>query len=212
SFKTEYHPKSSCPPVTKSFSTYGQTSAATPPIVDQEPWQPYLSHLNHLIWKVADGPLKFSFKFHSDAVRAWEQACTQMTPHHAVPIHYKKELEFNMYTQPLWDWAMDMLQDPLLVPHFMWDVQYLYKYNGECVKQFIHEPWTADQWWNIQSMLPRENSTLFVIILYMDKTHLSPPGGVKGYPVTACCANLPVGTQNSDGISWGHIVGWLPIV
>ncbi|KIK92437.1 hypothetical protein PAXRUDRAFT_13237 [Paxillus rubicundulus Ve08.2h10] len=143
SFKTEYHPKSGCPPVTESFSTYGQTSAATPPIVDQQPWQPYLSRLDfefvelthkaalskeqtgqflHLIWKIANGPSKFSFKSHSDVARAWERACMQMTPfeHHAVPIHYKKEeLKFDMYTRPLWDWAMDMLQDPLLTPHFV---------------------------------------------------------------------------------------------
>ncbi|KIK75119.1 hypothetical protein PAXRUDRAFT_75769, partial [Paxillus rubicundulus Ve08.2h10] len=50
----------------------------------------------------------------------------------------------------LWDWAMDMFQDPLLAPHFMWDVQHLYKHNGEHFEQFIHKPWTADQWWNIQ--------------------------------------------------------------
>ncbi|KIK77693.1 hypothetical protein PAXRUDRAFT_28761 [Paxillus rubicundulus Ve08.2h10] len=119
-FKTEYHPKSSRPPVTKSFSTYGQTSAAMPPIVDQQPWQPYLSHLDfefveltheaalskeqteqflHLIWKITNGPLKFSFKSHSNV----------MTP----------------------------------------------------------------------SMLLRENSAPFVIILYADKTHLSSSGGVK---------------------------------
>ena len=68
-----------------------------------------------------------------------------------IPIHYKKcDLEFDMYTQPLWDWALDMLQDPLLAPHFIWDAQHLYKHNGTRYKCFIDDPWTADCWWRIK--------------------------------------------------------------
>ncbi|KIJ21105.1 hypothetical protein PAXINDRAFT_160453 [Paxillus involutus ATCC 200175] len=214
SFKTEYHPKSARPPVIDSFSTYGQTSATTPPIIDPKPWQPFLSHVDfefaelahdaalskdqtnqflQLIWKISHGPSMFSFKSHADIAKAWECSCTQMTPfkHHTIPVNYKKEeLEFDIL-------AMDMLQDPLLAPHFMWDVQHLYKHNGERFKHFIHEPWTVDCWWKLQSILPRDNSAPFALILYADKTHLSSSGGVKGHPVIACCTNLPIDSAES---------------
>jgi hypothetical protein len=45
---------------------------------------------------------------------------------------------------------MDLLQDPLLAPHFVWDAQRLYKHDGTHFERFIHEPWTADRWWEVQ--------------------------------------------------------------
>ena len=52
----------------------------------------------------------------------------------------------------------------------------------------------------------------FSFILYADKTKLSSFGTVKGYPVVARCANLPVHIRNSNGVRGGRVVGWLPIV
>ncbi|KAG2030114.1 hypothetical protein BDR03DRAFT_1037451 [Suillus americanus] len=67
---------------------------------------------------------------------------------HVISVPYKKEeIEFNVHTWPLWDWAMDLLQDLLLAPHFVWDAQCLYKHDGADFTRFIHEPWTADHWW-----------------------------------------------------------------
>ena len=44
-----------------------------------------------------------------------------------------------------------------------------------------------------QSHLPNvPNAVPFAFILYADKTKLSSHGTVKGYPVIARCANLPV--------------------
>ncbi|KAG6326821.1 hypothetical protein ID866_12268 [Astraeus odoratus] len=116
-----------------------------------------------------------------------------------------------MYSWPPWDWATGLLEDPLLAPLFVWDAQHLYKYNGIKFEWFINEPWTADHWWKIQSSLPN-NGVPFAIILYADKTHLSSSGNVKGYPVIACCANLPVNVRNGDCFGGGYVVGWLAIV
>jgi len=64
-----------------------------------------------------------------------------------------------------------------------------------------------------QSHLPDvPNAVPFAFILYADKTKLSSHGTVKGYPVIARCANLPVHIRNSDQIGGGCVVGWLPIV
>jgi hypothetical protein len=50
----------------------------------------------------------------------------------------------------LWEWAVDMVVNPLLAPHFVWDACELSKFNGEEFVRFIHEPWTADRLWEVQ--------------------------------------------------------------
>ncbi|KAG1793018.1 hypothetical protein EV424DRAFT_1548534 [Suillus variegatus] len=193
-FKTEYHPNSGRAPAIETFSAFGHSIEAEA-IADFEFAE--LAHqaaLNKdqtdkmlvLIWQIAEGHAKFTFKSHAEVLKAWDRAATQMTPFekHVISVPYKKEeLEFDVHTWPLWDWALDLLQDPSLAPHFIWDAQRLYKHNGTDFKRFIHEPWTADRWWRIQA-----------------------------YPVIARCANLPVHIRNGDGIGGGRVVGWLPIV
>ena len=60
---------------------------------------------------------------------------------------------FPLYACPLWDWALDLLSNPLLAPHFVWDAQQLFKHNGNEYEQFYTEPWTGDRWWDIQVCL-----------------------------------------------------------
>ncbi len=48
---------------------------------------------------------------------------------------------------------MDMVSDPLLAPHFQWDSRQLYKWNGTRYSRFIHDPFTADRYWNVQVSL-----------------------------------------------------------
>jgi hypothetical protein len=45
---------------------------------------------------------------------------------------------------------LDLLGNESLKPHFVWDAQRLHKHNGTQFERFIHEPWTADNWWNIK--------------------------------------------------------------
>jgi hypothetical protein len=83
---------------------------------------------------------------------------------HIIPIEYHKEkLEFEVYSRPLWDWAMDLLDNPLLAPHFVWDAQRLYKHDGTQFERLFHEPWTGDRWWDLQVwqgfLLLRGNAT-----------------------------------------------------
>ncbi|KAG1844860.1 hypothetical protein F4604DRAFT_1884369 [Suillus subluteus] len=174
-----------------------------PHIDDEALWTPFKSHadfefaeiahqatlnkdqtdrLLKLLWRIVDGNTNFTLKSHADLLKAWDLAASQMTPFekHVIPVKHKKDtLEFDMHAWPLWNWAMDLLSEPLLAPHF--------------------------------SSLPN-NGVPFAIILYADKTHLSSSGAVKGYPVIARCANLPVDIRNRDGIGGGQVVGWLPIV
>ncbi|KAH7917227.1 hypothetical protein BV22DRAFT_974760, partial [Leucogyrophana mollusca] len=199
-----------------------------------EPWQPFscradfefaeiaqkarlnreqTNELLKLISRIAAGHAKLSFETYADVRKAWDHAACQMTPFnkHVIRVPYKKEhCEFDVHTRPLLEWALDLLQNPLLAPHFVWDAQRLYKHNGTQFEHFIHEPWTADRWWDIQSRLENRGVPL-CFILYADKTHLLSSGTVKGYPVVVRCANLLVDIGNGDG-GGGHVVGWLPVV
>ncbi|KAG1901609.1 uncharacterized protein F5891DRAFT_1187480 [Suillus fuscotomentosus] len=223
-FKTKYHPNSRRAPAIETFSAFGhsiEAEARSLPIVDDEPWQPFMCHadfefaeLAHqaalnkdqtdkmlaLIWQITEGHAKFTFKSHAEVSKAWDRAATQMMPFekHVISVPYKKEeLKFNVHTRPLWDWALDLLQDPSLAPHFIWDVQRL----SLVVNSSMH----------YHSSLPN-NGVPFAFILYTDKTHLTSSGHVKAYPVIAHCENLPVHIRNGNGIGGGRVVGWLPIV
>ncbi|KAF8136183.1 hypothetical protein EV363DRAFT_1395325 [Boletus edulis] len=166
----------------------------------------------------SQGKSGFTLRSHNDVTKAWSHVASRLTPlqENTISVPYKQEtLEFEVYTRPLWEWALDLLEDPLLAPHFVWDAQRLYKHDGTRFERFIHEPWTADRWWDIQvsiTALPGENSTPFALILYADKSHLTASGHVKAYPVIARCANLPVNIRNGDGLGGGRVVGFLPIV
>jgi hypothetical protein len=45
---------------------------------------------------------------------------------------------------------MDHVTDPFLAPHIQWDAQRLFKFDGTKYIRFIHEPHTADRFWDIQ--------------------------------------------------------------
>ncbi|KAI5996963.1 hypothetical protein EDD15DRAFT_2528643 [Pisolithus albus] len=241
SFKTKFHPKSGRATTVDSFSTFDRSQGRTQsqPIVDDDsqPWHPFqtredfeFSEIAHqaalnkdltnkllsLIQWIAKGEAKFTLQSHHDVTEAWKCAAKLMTPFEKGVIsipHQKQDFEFDVHFRPLWDWAMDLLSNPILMPHFVWDAQHLYKHNGERFERFVDEPWTGNRWWNIQSDLPGDNAAPFAFILYADKSHLSSSGKVKAYPVIVQCRNLPVNIRNSTrGLRGGQLVGWLPIV
>lgn len=63
-----------------------------------------------------------------------------------------QEQEMDFYCRPLWDWILAQVQNPILAPHFRWDAQRLFKYDGRKSKwvRFYHEPWTANKFWDVQ--------------------------------------------------------------
>ncbi|KIJ58571.1 hypothetical protein HYDPIDRAFT_171229 [Hydnomerulius pinastri MD-312] len=48
------------------------------------------------------------------------------------------------------DWACNLLKDPSTGPRFVFDAQYLSKFDGESFVHFIDKPWTAGDFWNAQ--------------------------------------------------------------
>ncbi|KAI6005208.1 hypothetical protein F5J12DRAFT_905944 [Pisolithus orientalis] len=120
-------------------------------------------------------------------------------------------MEFKMYYGSLWDWACNLLKDSGVGPYFVFDAQDLSKFNGASFVHFINEPWTANEFWDVQSNLPLDGKVL-AFVLYADKAKLLSFGQHKGYPVVVQIANLPTWIHNGEGLGGGHVVGWLPIV
>ncbi|KAI5989534.1 hypothetical protein EDD15DRAFT_2171237 [Pisolithus albus] len=236
-YKTEFHPRSNRPPLFQSLDEFRvHTKTFTPP-TDDTPYHPFrvagdfefmevalaasldqaqVDKLLDLISRVAQGTAQVTLKNNAELRKACDAAAAELTPFskHDVTALYKKEMRtYEVFTRPVWEWALDLLQNELLAPHFIWDAQRLYKYNGDDFERFYDEPWTAEHWWDIQSSLPEvENAIPFALIIYADKTKLSSFGTAKGYPVIVRCANLPVEIRNSHTIGGGCVVGWLPIV
>ncbi|KAG2057487.1 hypothetical protein BDR06DRAFT_980881 [Suillus hirtellus] len=189
-FRMEFHPSSGREPLHQAFDEFGINAHPEEQLpVDKTPWHPFCSrtdfefaeialdaalnksHINGLlalIGRISRGETQMTLKTDTDLCKAWEHATDQVVPTHALP---------------LWEWALDLLGNLVLAPHFVWDAQHLYKHNGTEFECFYNEPWTAAP---------------FCFILYADKTRLSSHGTVKAYPVV--------------GIGGGCIVGWLPIV
>ncbi|KAG1876628.1 hypothetical protein DFJ58DRAFT_712860 [Suillus subalutaceus] len=237
--RTEYHPSSGREPLHQAFNEFRvdvhDTTEGLP--VDEEPWRPFSSQgdfefaeitldaslnksqidgLLSLIARIATGQVRITLKNDTDFRNVLCSATTQVSPFtkHDITVPYKREERvYEVHALPIWEWALDLLENPLLAPHFVWDAQRVYKHNGTEFEQFYDEPWTADHWWDIQSNLPHDLvAAPLCFIVYADKTRLSSHGTVKGYPVVVRCANLPVGIRNGEGIGGGRVIGLLPIV
>ncbi|KAG1730467.1 hypothetical protein EDB19DRAFT_1897064 [Suillus lakei] len=151
-----------------------------------------------LITRISEGCAEINLKNEVDLSKAWDNAAAELTlfSKHEVPVTYKRDEQvYKVHAWPIWDWVLDLLDDPLLAPHLVWDA---------CC---------GDRWWDIQSSLPDiDGAVPFCFILYADKTKPSSHGTVKGYPVVVRCTNLPSHIQNGEGFGGGRVVGWLPIV
>jgi len=70
---------------------------------------------------------------------------------HAITVPFQdKEFQYPVYSRPIWDWAMDILHDQQMAPYFVWDAEWLYKFDGTKFVRFVHEPWTANSFWDVQ--------------------------------------------------------------
>jgi hypothetical protein len=55
-----------------------------------------------------------------------------------------------MYARPIDEWCLELLDNPSIISQIHWDAERHYKYNGVRWVRFIDEPWTADEWWEVQ--------------------------------------------------------------
>ncbi|KAH7906115.1 hypothetical protein BJ138DRAFT_1223855 [Hygrophoropsis aurantiaca] len=184
----------SLPPDANQFD-FRQHATPRPTRPNPQPWQPFQTRLDFEVAELAH-----------------EAAMSKDQTNHLINLLHRCMRGSESFTienqedlHNKWNSASHSLTS------FVFDAQHLSKYNGTSFVCFFDEPWTADSFWDVQSKLPEGGKPL-AFILYADKAKPSSFGRAKGYPVVARCANLPVETQNGDGVGGGRVVGWLPIV
>ncbi|KAG1888651.1 hypothetical protein F4604DRAFT_1889529 [Suillus subluteus] len=208
----EYHPSSGIPPEVHAFNDFKcrPTPLASSACLNNEQTDRLIRLCNRCISQQE----KFTFQNHKDIRDRWDTASHRITgfTKDIISVPYDGTIQvFDLHYRNLWEWASDLLRDPRLFPHMVFDAQRLSKFDGKTFVNFVDEPYTAEAFWNIQSRLP-EGAKPLAFILYADKTKLSSFCTAKGYPVVARLANLPTDICNGQGIGGGYVVGWLPIV
>ncbi|KAI0336130.1 hypothetical protein GY45DRAFT_1291847 [Cubamyces sp. BRFM 1775] len=235
-FLTVHHPHAQRPPTIQRFEEFDRRAPDVEPSkLPKTPWDPFrsradfefaqftqdtslnqkeINRLLDIIDGVANGKGAISFRTYRDVKNAWDAASYRApayTPK-TLTVRYKTEDRmYEMHSRDPFEWAITLVKDPLLAPHFVWHSQRLYKYTGKEWERFVDEPSTADRWWDVDSALPEGGSAL-CYILYADKTRLSSFGTQKGYPIMARLANLSSHIRNGDGHGGGQIIGFLPLV
>ncbi|KAG2345160.1 hypothetical protein BDR05DRAFT_975302 [Suillus weaverae] len=226
--RTEYHPRSGIPMKTDHFADFRCHTAAPSLAPKNTPWEPFTLHIdfdftelvlkanltklqtNELIGLIRHSALeRFSVTDYDSICKLWDAASSRHAKFKKEVIsvpHRDQDHNFDVWYRPLWDWACDLLKDPRLGPHFVFNAQRLYKFDGQNFVRFFDEPWTANAFWNSQSSLPKDEGKPFTFIIYADKAKLSSFGRQKAYPVIARCANLPVGIHNGEGFGGGFWV------
>ncbi|KAJ8096372.1 hypothetical protein PM082_011534 [Marasmius tenuissimus] len=248
-FKVEYHPTSHCATERKPFDEYGKREVKDPEPFDSIPWRPFPSQFDyqvadlalrchmtagqtttflHLLEEAYNGSEVHMHTY--DQVQAmWDAAADRSTRFQrteiTVSLNKNVERTYEAYHRPLLDWIGEVVRSEILAEHIQWDAQKHYRFNGERWERFIHEPWTADSWWDAQTRindrpppaaddehLLNPDAKPLTLILYADKNKLSTFGTAKGYPVIATIGNIPADIHNGGGIGGGRIVGWQPVI
>lgn len=122
--------------------------------------------------RCSSGKDKFTFRNHKDIHGKWEAASHRITKvilfifavwtqcltilevqftKDVISVPYDGEMrDFDVYYRDLWELATDLLRDPRLFPHFVFDAQRLSKFDGQAFVRFVDEPFTAQDFWDVQ--------------------------------------------------------------
>lgn len=131
-----------------------------------------IERLLRIMNKAAENGSQFTLRSYKDLEDTWERASHsqslvsglekhddgylsdyQQPQVDLISVQFKQEKRtYQLHSRPLMQWALDQLSDPSLIPYTVWDAHQLFKYNSEAQEwtRFIHEPFTANQWWQIQ--------------------------------------------------------------
>ncbi|EFI26693.1 hypothetical protein CC1G_15464 [Coprinopsis cinerea okayama7 len=174
-----------------------------------------VKELLSLINQCVDGKDSLTFNGCQAIHDAWKDATSLITPFECTKIdvpHGDVPHEYDVWVRSVWEWLLEMVGSQKLAREFVWESVKMFKKKDDGDwERFVTEPWTGDDWAEIESNLPDDGVPLCLTI-YADKTQLSSFGGKKGYPVYAKIANLPAHVRNGKGIGGGCCVGWLPVI
>ncbi|KAG1833293.1 hypothetical protein DFJ58DRAFT_670896 [Suillus subalutaceus] len=149
-------------------------TSSTPP--DKHPWAPFRLQLEFDIAELAleaclnneltdycylikfcnqcaSRQEKFTFQNHKDIRNRWDAVshCITGFTQDIISVPYDDSIQqFDLYYRDLWEWVADLLCDPRLFPHMVFDAQWFSKFDGKTFIHFVDEPFTANTFWNVQ--------------------------------------------------------------
>ena len=65
-------------------------------------------------------------------------------------VYKGKQLNYDVYYRPLWDWATDLIESPQLAQYFHWDAEKIFRCYGDSSVCVFNEPWSANAFWDVQ--------------------------------------------------------------
>ncbi|KAI6043370.1 hypothetical protein EDC04DRAFT_2600237 [Pisolithus marmoratus] len=162
-FKTKFHPCSNCPTLYESFKDF-----------DPDLWCPFTSEGDYifasitveaglnstqvdsllgLVHHMGQGMANITLCNNAGLHATLGRAALQLTPVNCtqflkfkITVPYKgNDMAFLVHLHPLWGWALNLLQNPSLALHFIWDAQWLFKHDGYCLMVLSR----ATLWWCI---------------------------------------------------------------
>ncbi|EIW77148.1 hypothetical protein CONPUDRAFT_62454 [Coniophora puteana RWD-64-598 SS2] len=166
--------RSECTPTIEQPSEFNQRcqpdTTATDLSRDKLPWTPWCSRedfkLSEFAIEVAltcdqtDWVVKlihqcvanlgaFMLNGHDEMQGTFEVASQILTPFkkHDLLVRFEEQNQtynFEVSGCSLLDWVLDLLSNPQLQPHFIFDLQQVSKYDGKNFVQLIDDPWTAN--------------------------------------------------------------------
>ncbi|KAI5995746.1 hypothetical protein F5J12DRAFT_785528 [Pisolithus orientalis] len=190
-----------------SYEEFCVCSEKSPSPVDKTPWSPFctlgdfefveitlasllnqqqVNALLDLFARVTQGAIQVVLKNDAELCKACDAAAMELTLFSRVKVkvpYKKEECTFEAHICPLWEWALNILENPFLGTMALSMNIFTMSPGLEIIGGIFNLP-------NIKNAMP------FGLILYADKTNLSSFGTARSYPIIVHCANLPVEIQN----------------
>ncbi|KIY63093.1 hypothetical protein CYLTODRAFT_446826 [Cylindrobasidium torrendii FP15055 ss-10] len=235
--KTEWHPGSGKPVEIVPFSEYrASVIEKAPPVPIADALGPFKTELDaefcewmldaNISSKQGDKLIEIVTRFansgRSPQVKTWADWKKTMDAATALTTPFKKQtftvpfagenLEYTVVFRDLVKDVLLVLDDPNLQPLLEIWARRTYKSHdgGKTWERFITQPWTADIWWELDTLFPNRNDLPIRILIYSDKTRLSSFGSVQGWPIYWRLLHLDSDIRNSRGIGGGRVAGFLP--
>ncbi|KAK7020981.1 hypothetical protein R3P38DRAFT_3397478 [Favolaschia claudopus] len=123
--------------------------------------------------------------------------------------------KYTFYYRDPWEWILSLVTDPGLARVSQWQSRRLYYCENGEMERYVHEPFTADRWHEVdsQSELPAANPLMHCWLplhIWLDKGLVT--SHVKMFPIVLRALWLPSEIRNASGNGGGVIIGFMTMV
>ncbi|KAK6984149.1 hypothetical protein R3P38DRAFT_3232422 [Favolaschia claudopus] len=121
--------------------------------------------------------------------------------------------KYTFYYRDPWEWILSLVTDPGLARVSQWQSRRLYYCENGQMERYVHEPFSADCWNDVDSELPPANPFMHCWLplhIWLDKGLVT--SHVKMFPIVLRALWLPSEIRNASGNGGGVIIGFMVMV